>query len=37
VLAGPSAARALNWTLPEGSWPVEAYVPEPALVDVVER
>ena len=37
VLAGPSAARALGWDLPDGSWPVEAYVPEPALVDVVER
>jgi segregation and condensation protein B len=37
VLAGPSAARALSWDLPDGSWPVEAYVPEPALVDVVER
>jgi hypothetical protein len=37
VLAGPSAARALNWTLSEGTWPVEAYVPEPALVEVAER
>jgi hypothetical protein len=37
VLAGPSAARALSWELPDGSWPVEAYVREPALVDVVER
>jgi segregation and condensation protein B len=36
VLAGPSAARALNWELPDGSWPVEAYVPEPALVDLVD-
>jgi segregation and condensation protein B len=37
VLAGPSAARALSWPLPAGSWPVEAYVAETALVDVVER
>jgi segregation and condensation protein B len=37
VLAGPSAARALSWNLPDGSWPVEAYIPEPALVEVVER
>ena len=37
MLAGPSAARALGWDLPDGSWPVEAYVPEPSLVDVVER
>jgi hypothetical protein len=26
VVAGPSAARALGWKLPDGSWPVEAYV-----------
>jgi hypothetical protein len=31
------AARALGWDLPAGSWPVEAYIPEPALVDVVEH
>ena len=37
VLAGPSAARALGWKLPAGSWPVDAYVAEPTLVDVVER
>jgi hypothetical protein len=37
VLAGPCAARALRFDLPGGSWPVEAHVPEPALVDVVER
>jgi segregation and condensation protein B len=37
VLAGPSAARALRWDLPDGRWPVEAYIPEPALVDVVDR
>jgi hypothetical protein len=37
VLAGPSAARALSWNLPDGSWPVEGYVPEPALVDIIER
>jgi segregation and condensation protein B len=36
VLAGPSAARALGWNLPDRSWPVEAYIPESALVDVVE-
>lgn len=37
VLAGPSAGRALGWNLPDGSWPVDAYVPEPSLVGVVER
>ncbi len=37
VLSGPSAARALGWDLPDGSWPVEAYVHEPALVDLVAR
>jgi hypothetical protein len=36
VLAGHSAARALNWNLPEGSWPVDAYIPEPALVEIIE-
>jgi segregation and condensation protein B len=28
--------RALSWNLPDGSWPVEAYVPEPALVELIE-
>jgi hypothetical protein len=37
VLAGPSAARALGWPMPDGEWPVDAYVPEPDLVEVVER
>jgi chromosome segregation and condensation protein ScpB len=37
MLAGPSAARALSWKLPDGSWPVEAYVSEPSLVDMVEH
>jgi len=38
VLAGPSAARALSWPLPDDvTWPVEAYVPEASLVDVLER
>jgi segregation and condensation protein B len=37
VLAGPSAARALDWDLPQGNWPLEAYAPECALVDIVER
>jgi len=37
VLAGPSAARALRWPLPSGSWPVDAYVPESVLVDLIER
>jgi segregation and condensation protein B len=36
VLAGPSAARALGWQLPENSYPVEAYVGESMLVEVVE-
>jgi hypothetical protein len=37
VLAGPSAARALYWDLPDGSWPIDGYLPELVLVDVVER
>jgi segregation and condensation protein B len=37
VLAGASAARVLSWKLPDGSWPVDAYIREPALVDVMER
>jgi segregation and condensation protein B len=37
VLAGPSAARALGWPLPDGEWPVDAYVPERDLVEVIER
>jgi segregation and condensation protein B len=37
VLAGASPARVLGWELPQGNWPVEAYVPESALVDVVEH
>jgi segregation and condensation protein B len=37
VLAGPSAARALKWPLPSGSWTVDAYVPEPMLIDLIER
>jgi segregation and condensation protein B len=36
VLAGPSAARALGWPLPDGEWPVDAYVRERDLVEVVE-
>jgi hypothetical protein len=36
VLAGTSAARQLGWQLPDGDWPVELYVPEGALVDVIE-
>jgi hypothetical protein len=37
VLAGPTAARALGWPLPEGTWPVDAYVPQAALVPIVEH
>jgi putative transcriptional regulator (Ypuh-like) len=37
VLGGASAARLLEWQLPEGSRPVEAYVPEYQLADVVVR
>jgi hypothetical protein len=36
-LADLSAARALSWNLPVGDRPVEAYVAEPALVNVTER
>src|SRR5713226_8010718 len=36
VLAGPSAARAHGWPLPDGDWPLEMYVAEDMLVDVVE-
>lgn len=37
VLGGASAARLLDWQLPEGSWPVEAYVPERQLAELVEH
>ena len=37
VLTGSSAARALNWPLPEGTWPIDAYVPEPLLVQIIDR
>jgi excisionase family DNA binding protein len=37
VLAGPSAARALGWELPNGGGPLDAYVPQGDLVEVVER
>jgi hypothetical protein len=37
VLGGASAARRLQWDLPDRSWPVEAYVPERQLADVVEN
>jgi segregation and condensation protein B len=36
VLAGTSAARSLGWLLPTGDWPVELYVPEVVLVDMIE-
>ncbi len=37
VLSGASAARALGWTLPEGALPLEAYVAEADLVDLVQQ
>lgn len=37
VMGGASAARLLEWPLPEGSWPVEAYVPEQRLADLIEQ
>jgi len=37
VLSGVSAARALGWPLPDGSWPLEAYVAEADLVDLVQQ
>jgi hypothetical protein len=37
VLGGSSAARLLEWQLPDGSWPVEAYISDRQLADVVER
>jgi len=37
VLSGVSAARALGWTLPDGAWPLEAYVAEADLVDLVQQ
>jgi segregation and condensation protein B len=36
VLAATSAARHFEWPLPDGDWPVELYVPESDLVDMVE-
>jgi len=35
VLAGTSAARHFGWPLPDGDWPVELYVPESDLVEIV--
>jgi segregation and condensation protein B len=35
VLAGTSAARHFGWALPDGDWPVELYVPESDLVEIV--
>ena len=37
VFSAVSAARARGWTLPEGSWPLEAYVPEADLVDLFQH
>jgi len=37
VLGGSSAARLLGWALPEGTWPVEAYVLETELVPLIEQ
>jgi len=37
VLGGSSAARLLGWALPEGTWPVDAYVLETELVPIVEQ
>ena len=36
ALAGTSAARQVGWGLSDGDWPVELYVPEAALVDMIE-
>jgi hypothetical protein len=36
VLAGASAARHLGWPVPSEIWPVDLYVPEPHLVELVE-
>lgn len=35
VLAGTSAARHIGWPLPDGDWPVELYVRESDLVEIV--
>jgi len=37
VLGGNSAARLLGWELPDGTWPVEAYVAEPQLAALVDQ
>jgi len=37
VLGGSSAARLLGWALPDGPWPVEAYVLETELVPLIEQ
>jgi len=37
VLSGVAAARALGWALPDGSWPLEAYILEADLVDLVQQ
>jgi hypothetical protein len=36
VLAGASAARQLGWPMPGGIWPIDLYLPEPDLVELVE-
>jgi len=35
VLAGASAARHLGWLVPDGDWPVELYIAEADLVELV--
>ncbi len=36
VLAGASAARRLDWPVPDGDWPVELYIAETDLVELME-
>ena len=36
VLAGASAARQLGWAVPDGDWPVELYMAEADLVELVD-
>ncbi|MDQ6675655.1 MAG: SMC-Scp complex subunit ScpB [Chloroflexota bacterium] len=36
MLAGPSAAQAHGWPLPDRNWPLEMYVAEDMLVDLAE-
>jgi hypothetical protein len=37
VFGGTSAARVFGWELPNGAWPVEAYIAETHVVALMEK